>query len=176
MSRFAQFLRRFGGARDGLSAIEMSLVGVFFSAALINAVEIGRYGMALMQVGNAAQAGVAAANHTCDIEHLPATTNCDSLYSAVGAAVQSTSLGTRVSVQGQISEGWYCINSAKALEYVAPVNSKPADCTAVSNPSGSPGLYLAVHATYVYQPIFPGLTIAETFATPINKTAWQRLL
>jgi Flp pilus assembly protein TadG len=176
MSRLAQFIRRFGDARDGLAAIEMSLVGVFLSAALINAVEIGRYGMALMQVENAAQAGVAAANHSCDVEHLPATTNCSSLYSAVGTAVQSTSLGTRVSVQGQISEGWYCINSAKALEYVAPVNSKPADCTSVHNDTGSPGLYLAVHATYVYQPIFPGLTIAETFVTPINKTALARML
>jgi Flp pilus assembly protein TadG len=176
MSRLAQFFRRFGAAQDGLAAIEMSLVAVFFSAALINAVEIGRYGMALMQVSNAAQAGVAAANHSCDVEHLPATQNCSSLYSAVGTAVQSTSLGNRVSVQGQISEGWYCINGTKTLQYMAPVTSKPADCTAANNTTGSPGLYLAVHATYLYQPIFPGLTIAETFVSPINRTAWARLL
>ena len=176
MSRLGQFFRRFGEDRDGLAAIEMSLVGVFLSAALINAVEIGRYGMALMQVDNAAQAGAAAANHTCDIEHLPATTICSALYSSVTTAVQSTSLGDHVYVQGTISEGWYCINSAKALEYVAPVGSKPADCTSVHNDTGSPGLYLAVHATYLYQPIFPGLTIAETFQGNINRTAWMRLL
>ena len=176
MSRLTQFIRRFGDDREGLAAIEMSLVGVFFSAALINAVEIGRYGMALMQVENAAQAGVAAANHTCDVEHLPVTTNCPDVYSAVPIAVQSTSLGTRVSVQGQLSEGWYCINSAKALQYVAPANSKPADCTDANNASGSPGLYLAVHATYFYHPIFPGLTIADNFMGQINRTAWMRLL
>lgn len=176
MSRLAQFVRGFGRAQDGVAAIEMSLVGVMFSAALINAVEISRYAMALMQVDNAAQAGVAAANHACDIEHLPATQNCGDLYSAVGTAVRSTSLGDRVSVQGQITEGWYCVNSAKILQYMSPVDAKPADCTGALNPTGSPGLYLGVHATYSYQPIFPGLTIAETFATPVNRTAWARLL
>jgi len=120
-----------------------------------------------------------AANKSCvtsDFCTLAATTNCSALYSSVTTAVQSTSLGDHVYVQGTISEGWYCINSAKALEYVAPVGSKPADCTSVHNDTGSPGLYLAVHATYLYQPIFPGLTIAETFQGNINRTAWMRLL
>jgi len=176
MNRFSQFFSRFRRDQKGLAAIEMALVTMMFSTALINAVEIGRYGLALMQVDNAAQAGIAAANHTCDIEHLPATQNCENLYSTVSTAVQSTTLGNRISVQGQITEGWYCINSAKALQYMAPVNAKPADCTAALNPTGAPGLYLGVHATYAYQPIFPGLTIAGTFVTPVNRTAWTRLL
>ena len=176
MKRFNPFVRRFGRDQEGIAAIEMALVTMMFSTALINAVEVGRYGLALMQVDNAAQAGVAAANHACDIEHLPATANCPTLYATVGTAVQSTTLGNRISVQGQISEGWYCVNSAKALQYMAPVNAKPADCTAAQNPTGTPGLYLGVHATYVYEPIFPGLTIAETFVTPVNRTAWARLL
>ena len=176
MNRLHQFLRRFSRDQKGIAAIEMALVSVMFSGALINAVEIGRYGLALMQVDNAAQAGIAAANHACDIEHLPATQNCAVLYSTVNTAVQSTTLGDRITVQGQISEGWYCINNLKALQYMAPVNAKPADCTAALNPTGTPGLYLGVHATYAYQPIFPGLTIAGKFATPVNRTAWARLL
>ncbi len=176
MMHVRQFIRRFGRDQKGIAAIEMALVSLMFSTALINAVEIGRYGLALMQVDNAAQAGIAAANHACDVEHLPATQNCANLYSTVSTAVQSTTLGDRISVQGQISEGWYCINSAKALQYIAPVNAKPADCTAALNPTGSPGLYLGVHATYAYQPIFPGLTIGENFLTPVNRTAWARLL
>ena len=176
MKIFSPFIHRFSRDQKGVAAIEMALVSVMFGAALINAVEIGRYGLALMQVDNAAQAGVAAVNHSCDNEHLPATQNCANLYSTVSTAVQSTTLGNRITVQGQISEGWYCINSGQALQYMAPVSAKPADCAAAQNMTGTPGLYLGVHATYAYQPIFPGLTIAESFVTPVNRTAWARLL
>jgi hypothetical protein len=169
-------LRRFGAAEAGSAAIEMALIGVMFIGALINAVEIGRYGVSQMQVNNAAQAGVAAAYHACDTAHLPATSNCDGLVAAVQAAVTSTSLGTRISPDDKFSEGWYCINSAKQLQLVASASSSPpTDCTAAQSPGLAPGLYLGVQAKYDYKPIFSGLTLAGSFATPITRTAWARM-
>jgi Flp pilus assembly protein TadG len=177
MSRLARFLRRFRHDQKGVAAIEMALVSVMISGALINAVEVGRYATSIMQVQNAAQAGIAAANHSCDSEHLPATLYCATLTAAVTAAVTSTSLGDRVSVKGPVTEGWYCSNGAtKALQYMAAVSAKPADCSAAANPSGAPGLYLRVDATYAYEPIFPGMTIADRFASPLTRTAVARML
>jgi Flp pilus assembly pilin Flp len=177
MIQIGAFLQRFRQAEDGVAAVEMSLVSVMLCGALINAVEIGRYATSIMQVQNAAQAGVAAANHTCDIEHLPATLNCANLTSTVSAAVESTSLGARISVKGAVTEGWYCVNGVtKALQYMSAADAKPADCSAAANAGGSPGLYLRVNATYAYEPIFPGLTIAERFASPLTRTALARML
>ena len=169
-------LRRFGAAEGGAAAVEMALIGVMFIGALINAVDIGRYGVSQMQVNNAAQAGVAAAYLTCDMTHLPATSNCPDLVPAVTAAVTSTSLGTQISPDGKFNEGWYCVNSAKQLQLVASAaSSKPADCSAAQSPGLSPGLYLGVQAKYDYKPIFSGLTLAGSFATPITRTAWARM-
>jgi hypothetical protein len=174
--RLAAQLRRFGSAEGGTAAIEMGLIGMMFFGALINAVEIGRYGVSQMQVNNAAQAGVAAAYRTCDGAHLPATSNCQDLLPAVKTAVTSTSLGTSIQPGAKFSEGWYCINSAKQLQLVASATSaKPADCSAAQSPGLSPGLYLGVQAQYDYKPIFTGLTLAGSFATPITRTAWARM-
>ena len=174
--RLAAQLRRFRAAEGGSAAVEMALIGVMFVGALINAVEIGRYGVSQMQVNNAAQAGVAAAYSACDAEHLPATSNCTGLDAAVETAVTSTSLGAKITPGEKYTEGWYCINSAKQLQFVASASSaKPTDCTAALSPGLTPGLYLAVQAKYDYRPIFSGLTLAGTFATPITRTAWARM-
>lgn len=173
MTTLVQLFRRFKGAQEGVAAVEMSLIGVVFFGAMINAVEIGRYGLILMQLNNAAQAGVAAAYHTCDAAHLPATQNCPALAGAVGDALKSTTLGDDVALEGQVTEGWYCVTPTKTLQFVAEPLSKPADCSAALNPSGSPGLYLTVQAKYAYTPIFPG-TLADTFVTDIKRTAMAR--
>jgi Flp pilus assembly protein TadG len=173
VTALARLLRRFGGAEDGVAAVEMSLIGVVFAAAMINAVEIGRYGLTLMQLNNAAQAGIAAAYRTCDAAHLPATENCPDLATAVATALHSTTLGDDVTVQGQVTEGWYCVNGAKTLQYMADPSSRPADCSAASNATGSPGLYVSVQAQYTYEPIFPG-TFAQTFNPQLTRTAMAR--
>jgi hypothetical protein len=88
----------------------------------------------------------------------------------------STSLGARVSlVSGSPSEGYYCVNSSNALQYVSNVTSKPADCTAAGMPSLQPGDYIQVQTTFPYTPLFPGLSVSSTFPTPINRTAIMRL-
>ena len=95
---------------------------------------------------------------------------------AVQNAVGSTSLGTRVSlISGSPSEGYYCVNSSNALQYVSTVSSKPADCTAAGMPSLQPGDYIQVQTTFPYAPLFPGLSVTSTFSTPINTSAMMRL-
>jgi len=172
--RFLAKLRGFAADESGLAAIEMALVTVLFAGALVNAVEIGRYGVTIMQVNNAAQAGASAAYGACDAEHVPATTNCSELNAAVDTAVASTTLGTRIT-RGSYNEGWYCVNAAKELQFVASPGSKPADCSAAQNPSAAPALYLGVQATYPFTPMFPGLTLAASFTSPIVRTAWMRM-
>lgn len=173
--RFLARLRGFAADEGGLAAIEMALVSVLFAGAVMNAVEIGRYGVTIMQVNNAAQAGASAAYGACDAEHVPATTNCSELNAAVDTAMASTTLGTRITRGSSYNEGWYCVNAAKQLQYISSPGSKPADCSAAQNPSAAPGLYLGVQATYPFRPMFPGLTLAASFTTPINRTAWMRM-
>jgi Flp pilus assembly protein TadG len=174
--RFLAKLKGFAADDSGLAAIEMALVSVLFAGAVVNAVEIGRYGVTIMQVNNAAQMGVSAAYGACDIEHLPATTNCSGLNAAVDTAITSTTLGTRITRGAGYNEGWYCVNAAKALVLVASAGSnKPADCSAAQNASATPGLYLGVQAVYPFKPMFPGVTLAESFQSPISRTAWVRM-
>lgn len=173
MNALVRLVRRFRDAEDGVAAVEMSLISVLFFGAMINGIEIGRYGLTLMQLNNAAQAGVAAAYSACDAAHLPATQNCPAVAGAVATALKSTTLGENVTLEGQLSEGWYCVNASKTLVYVAEPLSKPADCSAASNPSALPGLYLSVQAKYAYTPIFPG-TLAASFTSPIKRTAMAR--
>jgi hypothetical protein len=130
-----------------------------------------------MQVENATQIAAQAAWKACDVPQLPATVNCPGLATAWANALKSTSLGTRVSMMsGSPSEGYYCVNSSNALQWVGDVTAtKPADCTVAGMPSLQPGDYIQVQATFTYVPLFPGLSVAGTFATPINRTAFMRL-
>jgi hypothetical protein len=98
------------------------------------------------------------------------------LATAIQNALTSTSLGAGVSlIAGSPSEGYYCVNSSNALQYVSDVSSKPADCTAAGMPALQPGDYIQVQTTFTYAPFFPGLSVAITFPTPINRTAFMRL-
>lgn len=173
--RLAAFLGRFRRDQRGLAAIEMAFVASAFAAALLNAVDVGRYAYVLMEAEQATQAGAQAAYVTCDSTHIPATQNCPGLNTAVTAAVQNTSLGSAVALNGAIGEGYYCVNSSGVLTYASDVNSKPADCSAYGVASGQPALYLQVHTTYHYTPIFGSFSIAGTFPATVTKTAWMRM-
>jgi len=169
-------MRRFGADQRGVAAVEMSLVTGVFAVALFNAVEVGRYAYVLMEAGQATQAGAEAAFVACDSQHVPATQNCPSLNSAVTAAIQGTSLGNKVSLNGAISEGYYCLDPSNQLVFAASASSKPSDCSSVGSPTLQPVLYLQVHTTYTYAPILAGFTIGSRFPTSIQKTAWMRML
>ena len=160
----------------GVAAVEFGLFAIFLALALANVTDVSIYIYQRMQAENATQVAVQAAWKTCDPSQLPATTNCAGLTTAIQNAIQSTSLGTRVTlVAGSPAEGYYCVNSSAALQYVSDVSSKPADCTAAGMPSLAPGDYIQVQTTFSYTPLFPGLSVATGFPTPINRTAMMRL-
>ncbi len=160
----------------GVAAVEFGLFAIFLSLAFVNVTDVSIYIYQRMQAENATQVGAQAAWKACDPSQLPATTNCSGLTTAVQNAVGSTSLGTSVSlISGSPSEGYYCVNSSNALQYVSSVSSKPADCTAAGMPSLQPGDYIQVQTTFPYAPLFPGLSVTGAFPTPINRTAIMRL-
>jgi len=163
--------------RRGVAAIEFAIFASLISIGMLNVTDIAVYVYQRMQVEYATQAGAQAAWHTCDINHLPATNNCSGLTTAVTNAVQSTSLGTHVTLQaGSPSEGYYCVNgSTHALQYVNDVNHKPTDCSSVGSPGLLPGDYITISTTFTYAPLFPGVTVASAFGTTITRTALMRL-
>ncbi|HWE48091.1 MAG TPA: TadE/TadG family type IV pilus assembly protein [Caulobacteraceae bacterium] len=168
-------VRSFGREEKGLAAIEFALIAGTLSIGLLNAVDVGVYAFKKMEVENASQMGAQAAWKTCDTSHIPATTACSGLSTAVTQAVQATSLGTHVTLaSGYPSEGYYCVNSSGALVYVAAVSSKPSSCSSVGGTS-APADYIVIQTTYTYAPIFPGVTVASTFATTLTKTTYMRL-
>jgi Flp pilus assembly protein TadG len=174
--KFAGSTRAIWADQRGVAAIEFGFFAIFLSLALVNVTDVSIYIYQRMQAENATQVAAQAAWKACDLSKLPATTNCPGLATAVQNALGSTSLGTRVSlISGSPSEGYYCVNSSNALQYVSDVSSKPADCTAAGMPSLQPGDYIQVQTTFPYAPLFPGLSVTSTFATPINRTAIMRL-
>ena len=159
----------------GVAAIEFGIFSIMLAASLANVTDVSIYIYQRMEVENATEMAAEMALKTCATS-LPATTNCANLASAVQTAVQSTSLGTAVTLQnGSPSEGYYCINGSGALQLVSGVNSKPADCTAAGMPSLQPGDYITIQTTFTYQPIFARLSVAAAFPTPITRTAMMRL-
>jgi Flp pilus assembly protein TadG len=174
--KFAGRTKAIWADQRGVAAIEFGFFAIFLSLALVNVTDVSIYIYQRMQAENATQVAAQAAWKACDLSQLPATTKCPGLATAVQNALGSTSLGTRLSlISGSPSEGYYCVNSSNALQYVSDVSSKPADCTAAGMPSLQPGDYIQVQTTFPYAPLFPGLSVTGTFSTPINKTAIMRL-
>ena len=160
----------------GVAGVEFALIGGFLCVAVVNVADIGIYLYKRMNVENAALVGAMSALKACDSNYLPATVNCPGLTAAVTAAIQSTSLGTAVTLSSAVSEGYYCVNASNALQYVSSVASKPANCSAAGMPALQPADYVQVAVTFSYTPIFAGLSVAGLFPTPITKTAMVRML
>jgi Flp pilus assembly protein TadG len=186
----------FGAGAQGVAGIEFALTGTVLAVGLLNAVDVGYYIYRRMEVENAANAGVQAAYNTCvppctpqncPSQQLPATQNCSALNAAITSAIQSTSLGTAVTLaSGYPEEGDYCINASNILQCVGSLsNPAPGSCSATGqqqtcaaagNANVSPSDYLLVQVTYPYQPLFPGLSVMSGLGwTSINKTSWMRL-
>jgi Flp pilus assembly protein TadG len=178
-SKLMRLFGLFRSDRRGAAAVEFAVASLLLVAGVLNAVDLGYYEHRRMEVENAAQAGAQAAWATCnDVSSmLPATQKCAGLTAAIAAAIQSTSLGTAVSLaSGYPTEGYYCVNGSNALQSVGSLSSKPSDCTAAGNPSASPGDYIQVGVTFSYAPLFPGVTVMSAWGiTSITKTSWMRL-
>jgi Flp pilus assembly protein TadG len=159
-----------------VAAIEFAIIASVLAVAALNVADISVFLFDRLQVENAAEMGAQAAWANCDLNHIPATTKCSGWTTVVGTAVHSTALGSSVSVaSGFPSEGYYCVNSSGALQYMSDTSSKPADCTAAGVSTNAPGDYVKVQVSYSYSPMFSGITVAGVFPTTISETSWMRL-
>ena len=164
--------------QHGASALEFAIFVPPLVFGLLNTADISIYIYKRMELENATEMAVQAAWKTCDPSqgYLPATTSCPGLMAAITNAAHSTTLGNQVSIQGSPSEGYYCLNSSGALQYIGPVTSNPpADCSATGLAGQQPADYIQVTTTFAYAPLFPGTTVASMFTTPIVKTGMMRL-
>ena len=170
---FVPFIRDHGGA----ATIEVALTTLFMAYAVMNVADLSIYAYTRMQVQNAAQMGAQAAYAACDSEHLPATSKCSDMNAAVLRGIRSTALRSQVTLKsGSPSEGWYCINSSNALQYMSAYSSKPADCSSAGMASLKPGDYIKVETEYTYSPIFPGnTTVGSLLNTAVTASALVRL-
>jgi Flp pilus assembly protein TadG len=160
------------------AAIEFGAAGMVLAVSLLNAVDVGFYMYRRMEVENAAEVGAQAAWKTCNTQAmLPATNNCPTLNSTIATAIQSTSLGNKVSLaSGYPAEGYYCVNASNALQSVGSLSSRPSDCSAVGSASTTPGDYLQVQVTFKYTPLFPGISVMSGLGiSSIASTSWMRL-
>ena len=179
ITKLSEKLTATGSDQRGVSAIEFALFAGILSFGLLNVADITVYIYQRMQVENATEMAVQAAWKACDptLNNVPATTNCPGLTSAITAAVQSTTLGNQVSIQtGSPSEAYYCVNSSGVLQNVGAVSSSPpTDCSAAGNAGQQPADYIRIATSFSYAPMFPGLTVASAFTTPILRTGMMRL-
>jgi len=160
----------------GLAAIEFSLIALVLAVSLCNVADIALYLFDELEVQNATEMGAQAVAANCAYNQLPAATGCNNWTTYVTTAVHSTSLGNSVSLQnGSPTEGYYCLNSAGALQFMnATSSAKPANCSAAGESTYTPGDWVEVQTTYTYAPIF-NFTVASVFNTAITSTAYMRL-
>lgn len=163
----------------GASALEFSLFVGVLAYGLLNTADISIYVYKRMQLENAAEMAAQAAWKACDPSkgYLPATLSCPSLTTVITQAAQSTALGNQVTIAvGSPQEGFYCLNDAGALQHIANATlNPPADCSSTGLPGTQPGDYIQVTTSFSYEPLFPGITVAGVFTTPIMKTSMMRL-
>ena len=163
----------------GASALEFAIFAGILAFGLLNTADISIYIYKRMQVENATEMAAQAAWKACDPSkgYLPATLSCPNLIGAITQAAQSTSLGNQVTIAtGSPQEGFYCLNDAGALQHVANATlNPPADCSSTGLVGQQPGDYIHVTTSFSYAPLFPGVTVAGVFPTPIMKTSMMRL-
>jgi Flp pilus assembly protein TadG len=178
----SDLMRAFAALRAdqrGASALEFAIFAGILAFAVLNTADISIYIYKRMQLENATEMAVQAVWKACDpsLGYLPATTSCPGLTQAITQAAQSTSLGNQVTIQaGSPAEGYYCLNTSGALQYVAAATSNPPnDCSGTGVASMTPADYIQITTAFSYSPMFPGVTVASAFTTPITKTGMMRL-
>ena len=163
----------------GASALEFAIFAGILAFGLLNTADISIYIYKRMQVENATEMAAQAAWKACDPSkgYLPATLSCPNLTTVITQAAQSTALGNQVTIAtGSPQEGFYCLNDTGALQLIANASlNPPVDCSSTGLPGQQPGDYIKVTTSFSYAPMFPGVTVAGVFPTPIMKTSMMRL-
>lgn len=169
-------LRRLAKDTRGLAATEFALIGGMLIIALFNAVDLGRYAFAHMEVQNGAQMAAQNIWKNCAPPNLPASTSCTSWSNYATTGAQSTSLGTSVTVvAGYPAEAYWCVNGSGTLVNAAAIGAKPSDCSAQGNASAQPGDYVQVQTTYTFTPMFSALSVVGTLPATITGSTLMRL-
>jgi len=203
-------LRKLLARDDGGSAVEMALFAPIFLLPLVSVVDFGLYMYTRIQVEFAAQATVAAVHRACAFTNIPITNetkctsavrNAQTLKSVIDSAVQSSSLGNRVTVTNTCSSGsncwdiesYYCVNSSGRLQEVttgltrgkvstsgaASTSAATTQPTCSSVPGGSttqkPGDYLNIKASFYYRPVFGPISIGSLLQGNVTKEAFLRV-
>jgi len=105
------WLARMARSDYGNVTIEFAFVASILVVLIMNVLDFSRLIWVHMEVDYSAQIGAQAAYKTCSTGTPPATTNCTGLSTAVTNAIQSTSLGTAVTLaSGSPSETYYCVS------------------------------------------------------------------
>lgn len=183
MRAVGHVFRRWCREEKGAAAVEFALVVTLLTVPVLNVIDLTMYAWNRMQLDNAAQVGAQAAWATCSAaSNRPASpnsyANCAGMPAAVTQAVQSTSLGTKVTWT-LTSEAYYCITTGGALVFAAAATATPpSDCSKNSlggQSSDVPGDYVQITTSVNFTPIFPAVSIASALTSPITRTAWMRL-
>lgn len=159
----------------GVAAVEMALATPVLLLLLANVYDLGSYAYRSVELKNAAQMGVQAVWQNCDQSKLPATINCSTLNAVVTTAIQSTTLGSGVSLYGPPSEAYYCVGSGDTLLWVGGVSNKPTNCSSVGAPTLTPGDYIQIQVTSTYSPKLPRLSVGSLLPTTMTASARMRL-
>ena len=163
-------------ANDGGTAmVEFALTAPILVVLLLNLFDFSVLIWSRMQTDYSAQMGAQAAFKLCGGGSPPALTNCTGLTAAVTTAVQSTSLGTGVTVaSGSPGEDFYCV-SGTTLQSIGTSPPSPYNCSTAtpSDATATPGDYIVVQVNYSYSPTFSGLSLAS--AQTMTATAMQRV-
>jgi Flp pilus assembly protein TadG len=160
---------------DGNTMIEFALIAPVLVLLIVNILDFTAITWDQMETDYSAQMGAQAAYKSCSTGTLPATSNCPGLTNTITTAVQSTSLGTAVSLAaGSPSETYYCV-SGTTLQSVGSYSSppNPFNCSAAGNAGVTPGDYIEVDVTYAYSPTFAGLSLIS--ARTLSAKSMQRL-
>lgn len=155
-----------------MAAAEMALVLPIIAFITLNVVDLASYLYSRMQVDLAAQQAAGIVRKKC-IDN-PVSV-CSTTYNTdMTTAMQTTRLGNLVTLNGTISEQYYCANTSGALVAMpTPVASTCA--SVVSGSTAKPGSYLTVPVKYTYAAAFPKLSIASLLTKSITSTAVIRV-
>jgi Flp pilus assembly protein TadG len=168
------FPMRFRRDERGAAAAEFALILTLLAIPILNVVDLGNYVYQRMELDNAAQVAAqavwsAAGSANCKTP-VTVSGNCPNLSTIISTAMQSTPLGSNVSLSAK-SESYYCVNSSGALVSAGSVSGSRPTCS----DGQAAGDYVLITSNYTYTAVFTGVSVVSLLTNPIARTAWTRL-